>query len=149
MSTQFRLVLVTCPSLPEARKISRALLQKHLAACVNIHTAPIESIYRWKGKIETAREHLLLIKTTTAPQKPPPARVNTHTAPNESIYRWKGKIETAREHLLLIKTTTRRLKSLEREVLRLHSYETPEFLFLPISGGSPAYLYWLSDSCKL
>src|ERR1700688_3655994 len=107
MSTQFRLVLVTCPSLPEARKISRALLQKHLAACVNIHTPPIESVYRWKGKIETAREHLLLIKTTA-----------------------------------------RRLKSLEKEVLRLHSYETPELLVLPISGGSRAYLRWLSNSCK-
>jgi periplasmic divalent cation tolerance protein len=46
---------------------------------------------------------------------------------------------------LLIKTTTRRLKSLEREVLRLHSYETPEFIVLPISSGSPAYLRWLSE----
>ena len=107
MPTQFRLVLVTCSSLPEARKISRSLIQKHLAACVNIHTVPVESIYRWKGKIEIAREHLLLIKTTA-----------------------------------------RRLKSLEREVLRLHSYETPEFLVLPISSGSHAYLRWLSDSCK-
>jgi len=106
-ATQFRLVLVTCPTLAEARKISRSLLQKHLAACVNIHTSPLESIYRWKGKIESAREHLLLIKTTT-----------------------------------------RRLKSLEREVLRLHSYETPEFLVLPISSGSKPYLRWLSDSCK-
>jgi periplasmic divalent cation tolerance protein len=108
MPTQFRLVLVTCSSLPEARKISRSLLQKHLAACVNIQLAPIESIYRWRGKIETAREHLLLIKTTT-----------------------------------------RRLKSLEREVLRLHSYDTPEILVLPISAGSKSYLRWLSDSCKL
>src|SRR4029077_14208797 len=105
MLTQFRLVLVTCSSLPEARKISRSLLQKHLAACVNIYTAPVESIYRCKGKIETAREHLLLIKTTT-----------------------------------------RRLKSLEREVLRLHSYETPEFLVRPISSGSKAYLRWLAAS---
>ncbi len=105
--TQFRLVLVTCPTLSEARKISRSLLQKHLAACVNIHTTPVESIYRWKGKIETARELLLLIKTTT-----------------------------------------RRLKPLEREVLRLHSYETPEFLVLPISSGSKPYLRWLSNSCK-
>jgi len=106
-TTQFRLVLVTCPTLSEARKISRSLLQKRLAACVNIQISPVESIYRWKGKIETAREHLLLIKTTA-----------------------------------------RRLGSLEREVLRLHSYETPEFLVLPISAGSPAYLRWLSDSSK-
>ena len=64
-TTQFRLVLVTCASLLEARQLSRSLLQKHLASCVNIHTTPVESIYRWKGKIETTREHLLIIKTTT------------------------------------------------------------------------------------
>lgn len=105
MPTRFRLVLVTCSSLREARKISRAVVEKHLAACVNIHSSKLESIYRWKGKIETAREHLLIIKTTAS-----------------------------------------RLKSLEREVLRLHSYETPEFLVLPISSGSRAYLRWLSSS---
>ncbi|HXJ14737.1 MAG TPA: divalent-cation tolerance protein CutA [Candidatus Limnocylindrales bacterium] len=106
-TTEFRLVLVTCPTLPEARKISRSLLQKHLAACVNIQISPVESIYHWKGKIETAREHLLLIKTTT-----------------------------------------RCLKSLEKEVLRLHSYDTPEFLVLSISSGSEPYLRWLSCSCN-
>ena len=105
MPTQYRLVLVSCASLAEARKLSRAIVEKHLAACVNIHSAPVESTYRWKGKIETAREHLLLIKTTT-----------------------------------------RRLKALEREVLRLHSYETPEFLVLPITSGSPTYLRWVSSS---
>jgi len=104
-ATPFRLVLVTCGSLPEARKIARAVVEKHLAACVNIHTSPIESIYRWKGKIEGAREHLLLVKTTP-----------------------------------------KRLRALEREVLRLHSYETPEFLVLPISAGSRAYLRWLGQN---
>ena len=105
MASQFRLVLVTCASLAEARKISRAVVEKRLAACVNIHSAKVESIYRWKGKVETAREHLLIIKTTT-----------------------------------------RQLKALERIVLRLHSYETPEFLVLPIASGSRGYLHWLAET---
>lgn len=61
--TDKKLVLTTCGSLEEARKISRTLIERRLAACVNI--APqIESVYRWQGKIETATEFLLLIKTT-------------------------------------------------------------------------------------
>jgi periplasmic divalent cation tolerance protein len=58
-----RIVLVTCGRLAEARKIARALVEDRLAACVNIFSNPVESIYRWKGKLEVAREHLLLIKT--------------------------------------------------------------------------------------
>ena len=60
-----RLVLVTCPSLALARKIARSVVQKRLAACVNVVRSPVESFYTWKGKLESAREHLLLIKTTT------------------------------------------------------------------------------------
>ena len=105
MPTQFRLIFVTCSTLGEARKIARVLVQKRLAACVNIHVAPVESVYRWKGKVETAREHLLLIKTTAG-----------------------------------------RLKDLEKEVLRLHSYETPEFIAVVISSGSRAYLRWLASN---
>jgi periplasmic divalent cation tolerance protein len=61
-----RIVLVTCPSLALARRIARAVVQKRLAACVNVIRSPVESFYTWKGKLESAREHLLLIKTTTA-----------------------------------------------------------------------------------
>jgi periplasmic divalent cation tolerance protein len=57
-------VLVTCGSRKEARKIARALVEKRLAACVNEMGAPIRSVYRWKGKVETAEEFLLVIKTT-------------------------------------------------------------------------------------
>src|SRR5437879_13911496 len=60
-----RIVLVTCPSLALARKIARAVVEKRLAACVNVVRSPVESFYTWKGKLESAREHLLLIKTTT------------------------------------------------------------------------------------
>jgi periplasmic divalent cation tolerance protein len=57
-------VLVTCGSRKEARKIARALVEKRLAACVNEMGAPLRSVYRWKGKVETAEEFLLVIKTT-------------------------------------------------------------------------------------
>jgi periplasmic divalent cation tolerance protein len=59
-----RVVLVTCGSLKEARKISCGVVEKRLAACVNIGTAPVESVYRWKGKVESAKEFLLVMKTT-------------------------------------------------------------------------------------
>ena len=57
--------LVTCSSRTEARKVARTILTKKLAACVNI-IGGLESHYWWQGKLETAREYLLLIKTTRA-----------------------------------------------------------------------------------
>jgi periplasmic divalent cation tolerance protein len=97
-----RVVLVTCASLSEARRIARSVVEARLAACVNILRAPVESVYRWKGAVETAREYLLLIKTTRS-----------------------------------------RLSALEKTVRRLHRYEVPEFIALPIAEGSRAYLNWL------
>ncbi len=61
--TDKRIVLSTAGSEEEARKIANALVERHLAACVNI-VPQIESVYRWQGKMESAREWLLLIKTT-------------------------------------------------------------------------------------
>jgi periplasmic divalent cation tolerance protein len=61
--TDKRLVLTTCGSLEEARSIAHALVERQLAACVNI-VPQIESIYRWQGEVETATECLLVIKTT-------------------------------------------------------------------------------------
>jgi periplasmic divalent cation tolerance protein len=57
--------LVTCSSRTEARKVAKAILKKKLAACVNI-SGGLESHYWWRGRLETARECLLLIKTTRA-----------------------------------------------------------------------------------
>jgi periplasmic divalent cation tolerance protein len=61
--TDKRIVLTTCGSLDEARKIAHAFIEGRLAACVNI-VPQIESVYRWQGKVETATEWLLVIKTT-------------------------------------------------------------------------------------
>ncbi len=58
-----RVVLVTCANLIEARSIATKIIRKHLAACVTIVLGPVQSVYRWKGKIESSREQLLLIKT--------------------------------------------------------------------------------------
>ena len=99
-------VLVSCASLGEARRIGRSVVEKRLAACANV----------WGGV--------------------------------ESIYRWKGKVERAREVLVIMKTTAIRLKELEREVKRMHSYDVPEFVALPIVAGSREYLKWLVESIR-
>lgn len=100
-----RIVFVTCSSLALARKIARAVVQKRLAACVNVVRHPVESFYTWRGRLESAREHLLMIKTTA-----------------------------------------RRLSPLQREVKRMHPYDVPEFIVLPIIAGSADYLSWLNET---
>jgi periplasmic divalent cation tolerance protein len=62
--TDKRIVLTTAGSVDEARRIAEALVERKLAACVNI-VPKIVSIYRWKGKVEEAEEWMLLIKTAT------------------------------------------------------------------------------------
>lgn len=59
---EFIVVLVTATSKVEAQKIAKAVLNKKLAACVNIITG-LTSFFSWKGKIEKANELLLVIKT--------------------------------------------------------------------------------------
>ena len=74
------------------------------------------------------------------------ACVNVVLSPADSYYTWKGKPEKAREYLLVIKTTTKRLAELEKEVKRLHGYDVPEFIALPIAEGSSKYVSWLQES---
>jgi len=61
---QSRIVMVTCGTITDARRIARRVVSKSLAACVNIVQSPVESVYAWKGKVEKAREYLLMMKTT-------------------------------------------------------------------------------------
>lgn len=63
MESNARVVLTTAGSEEEAQKIAHALVERKLAACVNI-IPRIESIYRWQGKVESATEWLLIVKTT-------------------------------------------------------------------------------------
>jgi periplasmic divalent cation tolerance protein len=59
------LVLTHLPNRESAEALARALLERRLAACVNI-LPPCRSLYRWKGAVETADETPLLVKTTEA-----------------------------------------------------------------------------------
>lgn len=57
------LVLSTCPGSITAKKIANELVANNLAACVQI-IAGVQSVFRWVGKVDSAEEHLLLIKTS-------------------------------------------------------------------------------------
>jgi periplasmic divalent cation tolerance protein len=98
-------VFVTCSSAAEARRIARSVVESRLAACANLLPGSVESVYRWKGRVERAKERLLLIKTTR-----------------------------------------RKFPALRDAIRRLHSYDVPEIIALPIVAGLPAYLAWIEDS---
>lgn len=94
-------VLSTCGSAKEAALIARALVEKKLAACVNVMPA-VRSFYRWKNAIEDEQESLLVIKSSRA-----------------------------------------LFSQLRAEIEKLHSYEVPEVVAVPIVDGSERYLEWL------
>ena len=96
-------VITTTETKEQAMAIARHLVEEKLAACVQI-CGPMESIYRWKGKIEMAPEFLCLVKT--------------------------------REDLF---------PQVEAAIKKLHSYETPEIIAVPIVRGSTEYMTWLDD----
>jgi periplasmic divalent cation tolerance protein len=98
-------VLVTCASIKEAQQIGRALVDRKLVACANILRAPVQSIYRWKGKIEFADEVLLILKSSRS-----------------------------------------RFAAMDSAIRKLHGYDVPEIIALPIVAGSRGYLDWISRS---
>ena len=66
----------------------------------------------------------------------------------KSIYLWQGEIESAAEALILLKTVPEKLADLEKRILALHSYQTPEFLVLRVDSANANYLDWLCSSLK-
>jgi periplasmic divalent cation tolerance protein len=62
VTASYQLVLTTCPDIELAQRMARTLVEERLAACVNI-LPPMQSVYRWRGQIESASEQLLVIKT--------------------------------------------------------------------------------------
>src|SRR5579871_83097 len=94
-------VLSACDSAEEAARIARALVEKRLAACVNIV---------------------------------PGAR---------SVYRWKGEIEDSAEWLLVIKSRRGLFPALNAAIRKLHTYEVPELIAVPVVEGADGYLSWL------
>ena len=65
-----------------------------------------------------------------------------------SVYRWEGKMCNEAECLLLIKSTAEKFDSVRTRIRRLHSYEVPEIIALPITAGDPSYLTWLRASLE-
>lgn len=63
--------------------------------------------------------------------------------PITSTYRWQGKIETSEEWQCWAKTRSDLYDRIEQAIARLHPYEVPEILALPVLAGSAAYLTWL------
>ena len=66
--------------------------------------------------------------------------------PISSSFWWKDCIETSKEYLILLKSRNNLFNKIEREVLRLHSYEIPEMIVFPIIDGSKDYLKWINTS---
>lgn len=96
-------VLCTCSSSDEARRIAGELIARRLAACVNLL---------------------------------PPVR---------SVYHWKGAVEESEEILMIIKSARPLFEQLRAAIARLHSYEVPEIVALPIVEGSASYLAWMDS----
>jgi len=101
------MVFMATATKQEAQKIARSLLNKHLIACANI-LAPVESQYWWQGKIERAKEFLVLMKS------------------DEKLF-----------------------EKLCETIKKMHSYEVPEILALPIVKGWQPYIKWLNTSLRL
>jgi periplasmic divalent cation tolerance protein len=65
-----------------------------------------------------------------------------------SFFWWKGKVDSAKETLLLIKSRQSLLDDVIKLVKANHSYEMPEIIALPITGGNPDYLKWIEKETK-
>jgi periplasmic divalent cation tolerance protein len=66
----------------------------------------------------------------------------------DSTYTWKGKLYQEKEVLLIIKTRPGLFEKLSEEIKRLHPYEVPEILLLPVLKGNEAYLNWVKESTE-
>ena len=100
------IVVTHVPDASIAERIARALIGDRLAACVNIG-APVESIYHWQGRTETAREIPLAAKTRAA-----------------------------------------LIPEVEAAIIRLHPYDIPEIVTIPVIAGHAPYLAWIDAETR-
>ena len=101
------LVFTNAPDREVAERIAQALVEKRLAACVNV-LAACTSVYRWQGAVERTEEIPLLIKTRAA-----------------------------------------RFPEVEATIRRLHPYELPEVVAVPVTQGLPEYLDWVAEETAI
>ncbi|HET7104263.1 MAG TPA: divalent-cation tolerance protein CutA [Terracidiphilus sp.] len=66
-----------------------------------------------------------------------------------SVYRWEGRVTSAPEILLVLKTTVALVQALDTRLHSLHTYDTPEFLVLPVEATTKGYLNWLAESLRV
>jgi len=99
----YSIVITTTAGMDSAKEIARLLVEKRLAACVQMF--PIESVYRWQGKICADSETTLFIKSKTA-----------------------------------------LFDEIKATIKEKHTYEVPEIIQVPITGGLPEYLKWIEDN---
>jgi periplasmic divalent cation tolerance protein len=64
----------------------------------------------------------------------------------QSVYAWQGKIIKDKEVVVIAKTEKAKLSKLEKLVKKLHSYDNPCIVWIPVDGGSATYLQWLDRS---
>jgi len=69
-------------------------------------------------------------------------------APCRSIYRWKHAVQRDEEHPVLIKTTRERYSALEAAIRKIHPYELPEIVAVPVERGLPEYLSWVDAETR-
>jgi periplasmic divalent cation tolerance protein len=65
-----------------------------------------------------------------------------------SFYQWKGEFCKDKETLMIIKTTRDRAGAVMTRIRELHTYELPEMMVLPVTGGYPPYLQWISEETR-
>ena len=97
-------VLCTIGSAEDAERVARAVVERGLAACVNV-VPGVTSFYRWRGEIARDAEWLMVMKTTAA-----------------------------------------RFEALREALVKLHPYDVPEVVELPIERGHAPYLDWIDES---
>src|SRR5687768_4648647 len=66
----------------------------------------------------------------------------------DSVYRWEGRVSQDGERQLFMKTSRARIAALWEQVRKLHPYDVPEFIVLPIVDGNDAYLRWVGESTR-
>lgn len=68
--------------------------------------------------------------------------------PIDSVFWWQGKVDNATEWLVLFKTAADRCDALVEHVRSRHSYDVPEIIVTPITGGYRAYLAWVGEETR-
>ena len=102
--TDLLMVYITCDSVDQAKQIGRHLLEKRVAACINIYPNMMPMFF-WPPK--------------------------------------SGKIDESNEVMLIAKTVERKYSELENEITKIHTYDTPCVIALPVAHVNKKYYDWL------